>query len=125
MTENTTPSSTPRGRSAVPPPPPENNLTSSGAQASSSAGATNAAVTTGGSTPSPSQPSAVLPRVVKPIMGGIVHLDDGKEVAWTGGVPNVEWTGFEDPTTALESPNQLRPTGITSWPKGQAKRRAG
>ena len=31
----------------------------------------------------------------KPIMGGLLQVDDSKWVVWTGGKPNSDWTALE------------------------------
>ena len=47
----------------------------------------------------------------KPLMGDVVELDPDHPVAWTGGVPKVDWTGLEDPATVSQQlvPTQYRP----------------
>jgi hypothetical protein len=41
-------------------------------------------------------------------MGGLTQTDQDKWSAWTGGRPNLEWTGFEVEIEDYETPNQLR-----------------
>jgi hypothetical protein len=55
-------------------------------------------------------PPVVAHKPVTPTMGGIAQLDSAKFVAWTGGEPNADWTGFKVATSDFESPNQLRST---------------
>jgi hypothetical protein len=40
-------------------------------------------------------------------MGGKVEYDN-KETAWTGGKPNYDWTGLEDPNATMDSPDCWR-----------------
>ena len=55
----------------------------------------------GRSTPLPPvtlQRTAPVPptqRLVKPIMGDIVILPEGNEIAWVGGKPRIRWTGLD------------------------------
>ena len=45
-----------------------------------------------------------------PIMGGLTQTDTDKWIAWTGGKPKVDWSGFLDGTIVdFETPNQMRP----------------
>jgi hypothetical protein len=45
----------------------------------------------------------------KPIMGDLTQTKTNKWLAWTGGKPKVDWSGFEVATADYETPNQMRP----------------
>jgi hypothetical protein len=46
----------------------------------------------------------------KPVMGGLTQTKTDKWMAWTGGKPKVDWSGFVDVTLVdFETPNQMRP----------------
>jgi hypothetical protein len=65
----------------------------------------------------------------KPIMGGIVQVKSDQYDAWTGGMPNHDWTGLRHPTIAEEelmlAPNRFRPTSSTNATKLYKERRDG
>ena len=84
--------------------------------AQAAARATGTQQTTGTSTTSgtqPTQPTQNTPRVApltKPTMGDVLHLSSNESVAWTGGKPNVDWTGLDPKAIGIDtSPNQHRP----------------
>ena len=58
-------------------------------------------------------------------MGEVIALSKDTWSAWTGGMPNADWTGL-DPSAQLEttSPNQLRPVYVSAAQKGYNHRRA-
>jgi hypothetical protein len=69
--------------------------------------------------------SVVSPKVhkpVEPVMGGLAQLEQDKFVAWTGGEPDVTWTGFKVATADFKSPNQIRSTNDV---KGYNHRKSG
>jgi hypothetical protein len=46
----------------------------------------------------------------EPKMGGLAQTETDKWIAWTGGKPKVDWSGFEDSKHLdYETPNQMRP----------------
>ena len=120
---------------STPPARPSNQGSTNTTQAPSPQGSTMAGAAANSPTvgsfaqvPSPSsntQATAVVaPRVVRPLMGGVLVTEEGGEVAWVGGRPNSTWTGLQDPHAALESPSQLRSRG-SNWAKGELYRRKG
>ena len=70
----------------------------------------------------PGVPPTVTHKPAMPIMGGLAQLDTDKFVAWTGGEPDLTWTGFKVPTPDFKSPNQLRSTNDV---KGYNHRKSG
>ena len=66
----------------------------------------------------PVQPAPIY-RPTKPTMGGIIQASTTEHVAWTGGLPLVDWSGL-DPTapTVNQSPNQYRPSQVAASQKG-------
>jgi len=46
----------------------------------------------------------------KPIMGGLKEIGEHEYMAWTGGEPNLEWTGLQDPDDTVK-PLQFRALG--------------
>ena len=61
-------------------------------------------------------------RPVKPTLGDVTEIGTNSWAAWTGGEPLPDWSGLKDPTPGSISPNQYRPTGISSRAKSQAYR---
>ena len=60
--------------------------------------------------PSPSSASMMAHKPKKPMMGVLTQTDTDKWIAWTGGEPKVDWSGFLDVTIVdFETPNQVRP----------------
>ena len=71
----------------------------------------------GGITPLPPvtlQRTAPVPptqRLVKPIMGDIVILPEGNEIAWVGGKPRIRWTGLDATSMPIPTPTMYRNVG--------------
>jgi hypothetical protein len=62
------------------------------------------------SAPAPSAVAKTVHKPIKPVMGGLTQTDTDKWIAWTGGKPKVDWSGFLDVTLVdFETPNQMRP----------------
>jgi hypothetical protein len=65
----------------------------------------------------------------KPKMGGIVKIKSDLFEAWTGGMPNHEWTGLKQPKIEEEelmlAPNRFRPLSSANATKLYKERRAG
>jgi hypothetical protein len=60
-------------------------------------------------------------------MGGIVQVGEKEHSPWTGGLPKADWTGL-DPSAITSSPvtpNQYRPTLISTSQKGHTYRQTG
>ena len=59
-------------------------------------------------------------------MGGLQYQGSSTSqyaIAWTGGAPNATWTGLEDPSTFITTPNQTRstsPKATSSYESRQA-----
>ena len=120
MTE-TTPPPPPRGPARTMPPDP-NNLPSTPSPTTASFPSAGSSLTTTGS---PAATASVAPKVVKPIMGGILVYEDGKEVAYVGGAPNANWTGLEVAPTSCDNPNLIRSIHAYHSLKGQQVRVSG
>ena len=46
----------------------------------------------------------------KPVMGGLTQTKTDKWIAWTGGNPKADWSGFVDKNLVdFETPHQMRP----------------
>jgi hypothetical protein len=56
-------------------------------------------------------PPQDLPGIVKPIMGDIVNLPGGTQIAWVGGKPNTSWTGLDPMTIPIPTPTMYRNVG--------------
>ena len=57
-------------------------------------------------------------------MGGLVLVRD-EHVAWTGGKPKHDWSGFDGSASPSNTnPNQLRPSGVSSQQKSYRARTA-
>ena len=56
----------------------------------------------------------MAPPVIKPLtapkMGAVLDNGTPDATPWTGGKPKPDWSGLEDPSTDMESPNCMRPT---------------
>ena len=60
--------------------------------------------------PAPSVVSMMAHQPKKPVMGGLFRTDDNKWMAWTGGKPKLDWSGFaDDARVDFRAPNQMRP----------------
>jgi hypothetical protein len=63
---------------------------------------------------------------IAPTIGGIVQTTTSEYSAWTGGQPNVTWTGLAATApTDFHSPNQLRPQSTGQAQKSYNQRKTG
>jgi hypothetical protein len=70
----------------------------------------------GGAPPPPPQTqlNVTIPpaqRILKPIMGDVVDMPNGTEIAWVGGKPNRTWTGLDIRTMPIPTPTMYRDVG--------------
>ena len=73
----------------------------------------------------PVQPAPIY-MSLKPTMGDTIQASTTEHVAWTGGLPLVDWSGL-DPTapTINQSPNQYRAFQVAASQKGYNYRTVG
>lgn len=70
-----------------------------------------------GGPPPPPPPIRQMPaappvqRIQKPIMGDVVILPSGTEIAWVGGKPKLDWTGLDICTMPIPTPAMYRDVG--------------
>ena len=57
----------------------------------------------------------------KPIMGGLRNFGTYED-AWTGGKPNIDWTGLDTSSPKMSNPNQLRSYNIKARSAFNARR---
>ena len=57
-----------------------------------------------------------------PRFGGLKRVSTDTWAAWTGGKPDADWTGLENPIPSSIDPNQFRVTSISSRAKSKAYR---
>ena len=67
--------------------------------------------------PTPPPKTTFKPAVPK--FGNATEIAKDSWITWTGGKPNKDWTGLEDPTPKSVEPNQHRSTSISSQSKSQ------
>ena len=67
--------------------------------------------------PTPPPKTTFKPAVPK--FGNVTEIAKDSWITWTGGKPNKDWTGLEDPTPKSVEPNQHRSTSISSQSKSQ------
>ena len=58
----------------------------------------------------------------KPIMGNIIEFNKDEFVAFTGGKPNADWTGLDQPATKPHTPNCIRSTYVSNQTKDWNRR---
>lgn len=60
-----------------------------------------------------------------PKMGGIQRQSETSWTVWTGGIPNTDWSGLEDPALNMVAPTQFRPDSPSSAAKSEYYRITG
>ena len=69
--------------------------------------------------PLPTPPPKTTLKPAVPKFGSVSETAKDAWITWTGGKPNKNWTGLEDPTPKSVEPNQHRSTSISSQSKSQ------